>query len=95
MDDEGGAMRLSDLIRKPRLTEEKNDPEAIRAEPFKPVRDDPPSRLIPAEEEAIRNWLASIGEDDPAVADEVVRNCRTDAGARTYFLKCAARAETP
>jgi hypothetical protein len=37
----------------------------------------------------IDRWLDQIEERDPAIRDHVLRQCRTDAGAREYFLRHA------
>ena len=43
-----------------------------------------------AEETAIGEWLARIEETDPAIITYVVNSCRSDPGARAYFLRHAA-----
>lgn len=40
-------------------------------------------------ETAILAWLASIGEADPVTIGEVIDRCRSDAGARAYFIERA------
>jgi hypothetical protein len=45
------------------------------------------SPSIPArEEQSIREWLATIGENDTAVIDEVLAKCRQDSDALRYFV---------
>lgn len=44
------------------------------------------ARMTSDEEQAIRAWLALIGETDPVTMAEVIDNCRRDAGAREYFV---------
>lgn len=39
--------------------------------------------------EAIRAWLAFIGEADPVTVGEVLDKCRTDPEARDYFVRRA------
>ncbi len=57
---------------------------------------EPPVSTMTAEEEtAIRAWLAHIDETDPAITAEVMDKCRTDAGARTYFLLRAEEVPRP
>lgn len=43
-----------------------------------------------AEATEIRAWLARIEETDPAIITYVLHSCRTDSGARAYFLRHAA-----
>jgi hypothetical protein len=40
--------------------------------------------------EAIRAWLAFIGETDPATIVEVIGQCQRDVDARDYFTRRAA-----
>jgi hypothetical protein len=63
-------------------------PEAVAAEPVQDVRQ-PLSTMATEDEAAIRSWLKSIGEDDPAITEEIIEQCQKDAGARGYFLKRA------
>ena len=69
-----------------------NYPAAVAAEPFTPVTEAPDTALTASEERAIRDWCASIGEDDPATISECLSRCRTDQNARSYFLRRAAEA---
>jgi hypothetical protein len=41
------------------------------------------------EEAAIRGWLESIGETDPAIVAETLERCQRDSGAQGYFLNRA------
>lgn len=41
------------------------------------------------EEQAIRSWLASIGEADPATIAEVIGQCKRNVDARHYFIRRA------
>ena len=50
--------------------------------------------LAAEEETAIRAWLASIGETDPAAIAEVIGRCQIGAGARDYLIGRVA-AELP
>ena len=63
-------------------------PPALSAEPVQDVRQ-PLTSMTREEEQAIRGWLSSIGEDDPAIIEETIEQCRKDAGARSYFLQRA------
>jgi hypothetical protein len=61
-------------------------PDATAAEPVPPPAH-PSAVTMAADDEAkIRGWLASIGEDDPSVTEEVITNCQRDATARDYFM---------
>jgi hypothetical protein len=40
-------------------------------------------------EAAILAWLSAIGETDPVTIGEVIDSCRSDAGARAYFIERA------
>lgn len=44
---------------------------------------------IRAEESEIRAWLDQIGECDPAIRANVLRQIATDPSARAYFLRRA------
>jgi hypothetical protein len=60
-------------------------PAAVAAEPVPDAR----RSLAPLtrdEEAAIRGWLKSIGETDPAIVAEILELCQRDSGARGYFL---------
>jgi hypothetical protein len=65
-------------------------PAAVTAEPFAPAIRHPEAALTAGEDDAIRAWLASIEETDPATIAEVIELCRQDAEAREYFLSRAA-----
>ena len=45
-----------------------------------------PTPMTADEETAIRAWLAHIEETDRDTITEVLDQCRTDAGAREYFI---------
>lgn len=47
-------------------------------------------QAIPADEQAIRRWLASISESDQAIIGDVLTQCRHDAEALAYFTGRAA-----
>ena len=48
-----------------------------------------PEPMTRTEEAAIREWLARIDETDPAITAYLINSCRTDPGARAYFLRYA------
>jgi hypothetical protein len=48
-----------------------------------------PETLTRTEESELRRWLAAIEEHDPAIISYMLDRCRTDAGAREYFLRHA------
>lgn len=50
----------------------------------------PAAAMTTEEEQAIRDWLTHIEEDDPEIIDEVVDKCRDNPEARAYFLRRAA-----
>lgn len=56
------------------------------ANPPEPVFD----QARPADEQAIRRWLVSISERDPAIIVDVLTQCRHDEEVRAYFLGRAA-----
>jgi hypothetical protein len=37
----------------------------------------------------IINWLASIGEDDQSIIDEIINRCKTEPETLSYFLQRA------
>lgn len=45
-----------------------------------------PSTMTASDEVAIRAWLSLIDETDPAIIGDVISMCRSDAGARAYYL---------
>jgi hypothetical protein len=47
---------------------------------------EPVVAMVAEEEMAIRAWLAHIEETDAGIIAEVLKKCRADAEARTYFL---------
>jgi len=61
-------------------------PSALAAEPVEPGRRQPDVLLTGDQEEAIRAWLAAIGETDEATVAEVLTRCRQDEEVRRYFL---------
>jgi hypothetical protein len=64
-------------------------PAAIRAEPLTPPMTSPGAPMSRDEETAIRAWLDRIGEHDPTTRAEVLTACRTDSGARDYYVRRA------
>jgi hypothetical protein len=46
----------------------------------------PPAPMTPAEEAAVRAWLAQMGETDLAEIAEVMQKCQSNAAARAYCL---------
>ncbi len=69
-------------------------PDAVAAEPFEPIRRQPTDAMTADEDQAIRAWLAHIGEADQEIIDDVLGQCQQDADARDYFTGRAA-AELP
>ena len=68
-------------------------PDATLLEPWaEPVA--PAGPLATEDEQAIRQWLDSIGENDAQVIAEVIGYCREDADYRDYYLG-RARIELP
>jgi len=61
-------------------------PDALAAEPIEPGRRQSGRALAGDEESAIRAWLATIGETDQTIVDEVLAACRYDCDARAYYL---------
>lgn len=64
-------------------------PDAVAAEPFTPLIRQPSAPMTAEDETAIRAWLATIEETDPAMIAEVLNQCQRDADARDYFTKRA------
>ena len=64
-------------------------PDAVAAEPFAPIMRQPCAPMTADEEQAIRAWLASIGENDPTTINEVLADCRTNIESRDYFFRRA------
>ncbi|GHU27071.1 hypothetical protein FACS189488_15150 [Betaproteobacteria bacterium] len=52
----------------------------------------PPTRITFEQEAAIRAWLASIGETDPALIADTMNLANRDAVARGYLLERAESA---
>lgn len=48
-------------------------------------------RATPAQQAAVRAWLAAIGETDPELIEEFMERCRRDPSALTYALRQAGR----
>lgn len=67
------------------------EPNAIEAEPFKPIPGKPGAPLTAEDETVIRAWLAHIEETDPATISDVVNQCQLDADAREYFIQQGQR----
>ena len=44
-------------------------------------------RVTTGERRVIRDWLASIGETDGAVIDEVLKQCKADQSVRDRFVR--------
>jgi hypothetical protein len=65
-------------------------PHAGAATPFTPTIRQASAPLSADEENAIRAWLALIGEQDPMTIVEVIGQCQRDADARDYFNERAA-----
>lgn len=61
-------------------------PDAVAAEPASDGGIPPSTHLSAGEESSLQKWLASIGETDAPTIAEMLRQCRTDAEARGYFL---------
>lgn len=81
--------RKVEVVFCPRATRERvrtTYTEVVDASPFEPAVAPPGAPMTPEEERTIRAWLASIGEDDQAIVEEVVTRCRRDPVARAYFL---------
>ena len=66
----------------------------MAAEPIEPGRRQPGAPLAGDQEEAIRAWLAAIGETDEATIAEVLTRCRQDEEVRRYFLDRADEGDT-
>lgn len=54
-----------------------------------------PMMMTPAEECAIRGWLAHIGETDPATVAAVLEECRSDTRERDVVIGWAEGRATP
>lgn len=70
-------------------------PGAVAAHAFEPMVVAPASPLTTREETAIREWLASIEETDPAIIADVLNQCRADEDAHTYFIQRADEGARP
>ena len=64
------------------------EPDAITAQPFKPLPRQPKEPLSEKDEASIRVWLTRINETDDEIA-AVLHQCRCDEGARTSFISLA------
>lgn len=47
-----------------------------------------------SETRALLAWLVQIGESDPAVIADVLRDCQRDVGTRVFFLNLVAEEVT-
>jgi hypothetical protein len=65
-------------------------PHAGPATPFIPTIRQASAPMSADEENAIRTWLALIGEHDPTTITEVIGQCQRDADPRDYFKERAA-----
>jgi hypothetical protein len=70
-------------------------PDAIRVEPFEPIRWQPTTPLSAADEIAIRAWLAYIDETDVATIDEVLKKCCVNTNDRKVLLQWAEKLPQP
>ncbi|MCL1861496.1 MAG: hypothetical protein FWG52_08215 [Proteobacteria bacterium] len=68
-------------------------PEAESAEAFELVHTLPTALMTEAEEATIRAWLASIGERQQEIIDEVLAQCQISAEARGYYMGEAVMGE--
>lgn len=59
---------------------------AVAVEPFLPNVREPSNPMSAIEESAIRDWLGLIEETDPETIAVVLKQCRIDMDARTYFI---------
>lgn len=67
------------------------EPDAIAAEPFEPICRRPDEPLRANDETAIRAWLRHIKETDEGIVSNVMKQCHTDADARSYFIERARK----
>ena len=51
--------------------------------------------MTPAEESAIRGWLALIEETDRVIIADVLERCQSDIEARNYFLSRSKEGDAP
>jgi len=58
----------------------------VQCSPSVAASGQPPAPMTADDETAMRAWLAHIEETDPDTITEVLDPCRTDAGAREYFI---------
>ena len=70
------------------------EPEAVKVEPFEPVRQKPDEPLTVEQEVLIRAWLRHIGETDEDMIRDAVDQCNTDAAARRSYLEAADKLGT-
>ncbi|SFN45246.1 hypothetical protein SAMN05216386_1028 [Nitrosospira briensis] len=65
-------------------------PEAIAAEPFKPIPRKPDGPLSADDEARIRAWVRYIGETEEGIS-EVIDRCHIDADARCFHIEMARK----
>ncbi|WP_143121469.1 hypothetical protein [Nitrosospira multiformis] len=70
------------------------EPEAIKVEPFEPVRQKPDEPLTVEQEVLVRAWLRHIGETDEDMIRDALDQCNTDAAARRSYLEAADKLRT-
>ena len=68
---------------------------AVKPESSIEPKKHPPSLELSADEESrIRAWLTYIEETDSEIIADVLDKCRSDNGARVYFLRGAGEVDT-
>ncbi|WON72880.1 hypothetical protein [Nitrosospira sp. Is2] len=67
------------------------EPDAIKAEPFKPLLREPNAPLSQEEETTILDWLERINETDEVIISAALHQCQTDQDARDFFIGLAAQ----
>lgn len=70
------------------------EPEAVKVEPFEPVRQKPDEPLTVEQEVLVGAWLGHIGETDEDMIRDVFDQCNTDAAARRSYLEAAGKLGT-
>lgn len=70
------------------------EPEAVKVEPFEPIRQKPDEPLTVEQEVMIRAWLRHIGETDEDTVRDVIDQCNTDAAAKRSYLEAADKRRT-
>lgn len=70
------------------------EPEAVKVEPFEPVRQKPDEPLTVEQEVLVGGWLRHIGETDEDMIRDAVDQCNTDAAARRSYLEAADKLRT-